>query len=53
MQEPQEIQGDSVQKVPRVQIRSGQASLRQEAAGIRRTVQAHSQEEGSWNSVIN
>merc|ERR1711879_293556 len=37
---------DAIQEVPGVQIRSGQEALRQEAAGIRRTVKAHPQEEG-------
>ena len=46
LQEPPKVEGDSVQKVARVQVRPGQEALRQEAAGIRRTVKAHPQEEG-------
>merc|ERR1711879_65143 len=41
-----EVPRDAIQEVPGVQIRSGQEALRQEAAGIRRTVKADPQEEG-------
>ena len=46
MQGPQAAQGDAVQEVQGAQGSSGQASLRQETAGFRRSDQAHLQEEG-------
>ena len=46
LQQPSEVQGDSVQEVARVQVRPGQEALRQKTAGFRRTVKAHPQEEG-------
>merc|ERR1712061_259133 len=46
VQQSQEVPRDAIQEVPGVQIRPGQEALRQEAAGIRRTVKAHPQEEG-------
>merc|ERR1712038_1123540 len=46
VQQAPEVPRDAVQEVAGVQVRPGQAALRQEAAGLRRTVQAHPQEEG-------
>merc|ERR1711923_101871 len=46
LQKPPKVKGDTVQEVARVQVRPGQEALRQKAAGFRRTVKAHPQEEG-------
>merc|ERR1712156_341476 len=46
VQQSQEVPRDAIQEVPGVEIRSGQEALRQEAAGIRRTVQTHPEKEG-------
>ncbi len=46
VQDAPEVQGDPVQEVRRVQDGAGQAEVRQEAAGVRRTVEAHPQEKG-------
>jgi hypothetical protein len=49
VQQAPEVPRDSVQKESGVKVRAGQEKVRQEAAGLRRTVKAHSQEEGRTN----